>query len=88
MTRSEQGKWVRSTVNGYFNYAAVPNNKESIDAFRTEVIKNWLTALRRRSQKARGLTWKRFGRLINTWVPKARVRHPYPNQRLCVKYPR
>ncbi len=84
----EQGKWVRSMVNGYFNYAAVPSNKESIDAFRTEVIKNWLTALRRRSQKARGLTWKRFGRLINTWVPKARVRHPYPSQRLCVKYPR
>jgi len=84
----EQGKWVCSAVNGYFNYAAIPNNKESIDAFRTEVIKNWLAALRSRSQKARKLNWKRFGRLVKTWVPMAKVRHPYPHQRLRVTYPR
>ena len=32
----EQGKWLCSVLNGYFNYYAVPGNKKSIDAFRTE----------------------------------------------------
>lgn len=84
----KQGKWVRSVVQGHLNYFAVPNNKQSIDAFRTEVIKHWFAALRSRSQKARRLTWKRFERLIETWVPKTRVQHPYPSQRLRVTYPR
>lgn len=84
----EQGKWVRSVVKGHLNYFAVPNNKRAIDAFRTEVIKGWMAALRRRSQKAKGLTWERFQRLVRTWVPKARILHPYPSQRLRVTYPR
>jgi group II intron reverse transcriptase/maturase len=83
-----QGKWVRSVVQGHFNYFAVPNNRQSIDVLRTEVIKGWFKALRSRSQKARRLTWGRFQRLIETWVPKARILHPYPSERLCVTYPR
>ncbi len=84
----EQGKWVRSVVRGHNNYFAVPNNNQAIDGLRTEVIKGWITALRSRSHKARNLTWKSFERLIETWVPKARIQHPYPNKRLCVTYPR
>ncbi len=84
----EMGKWVRSVVQGHLNYFAVPNNKQAIDAFRTEVIKHWYTALRSRSQKARRLNWKRFERLVGTWVPKARILHPYPSQRFHVTYPR
>lgn len=84
----EQGKWLRSVLNGHFNYFAVPGNKKSIDAFRTEVMREWFRALRRRSQKARSLTWERCKRLVVTWLPTAKVRHPYPNQRLCVSNPR
>lgn len=84
----EQGKWLRSVVQGHFNYFAVPGNKQSIDIFRTEVIKSWLHALRRRSQKARCLTWDRIKRLVKTWIPTTMIRHPYPNQRLRVTYPR
>lgn len=80
----EQAKWLRSVVQGHLNYFAVPGNKQAIDAFRTEINKAWLFALRRRSQKSRNLTWDRIKRLIATWIPKARVLHPYPNQRLCV----
>jgi len=83
-----QGKWVRSVVQGHFNYYAVPGNKQSIDAFRTEIIKGWLYALRRRSQKARSLTWERIKRLVKTWVPTAKIRHPYPNLRLRVTKPK
>jgi len=83
----EQGKWLRSVVQGHFNYYAVPSNKPSIDAFRTEVIKGWLHALRRRSQKSRSLTWERVMRLVTTWIPRARILHPYPSQRLRVNVP-
>jgi RNA-directed DNA polymerase len=84
----ELGKWLRSVVQGHLNYYAVPGNKQSIDAFRSEVMRGWFHALRRRSQKARKLTWERFKRLVRTWLPTSRVKHPYPNQRLCVTNPR
>lgn len=84
----EQGKWLRSVVNGHLNYYAVPGNRRATDTFRTEVMRSWFKALRRRSQKARSLTWERFKRLVRTWLPTAKVRHPYPNQRLCVSNPR
>lgn len=84
----DQGRWLRSVIIGYFNYYAVPGNRQSIDSFRTEVMRGWFHALRRRSQKARSLTWERFKRLAKTWLPTAKVKHPYPSQRLSVTNPR
>ena len=84
----EQGQWLRAVVLGHLNYYAVPGNKQSTDAFRTAAMRQWLHALRRRSQKARSLTWERFQRLVRTWLPTSRVRHPYPTQRLRVTNPR
>jgi group II intron reverse transcriptase/maturase len=80
----ELSKWLRSVVRGHFNYYGVPGNRKALDAFRTQVIRAWLFALRRRSQKGRNLTWDRMKKLIATWIPTARVCHPYPNQRFCV----
>ena len=62
----DQGRWLRSVLNGHLNYYAVPGNKKSIDTFRTEVMRGWFRAFRRRSQKARKLTWERFKRLVKT----------------------
>ncbi len=84
----EQGQWLRAVVLGHLNYYAVPGNKQSTDAFRTAAMREWLHALRRRSQKARSLTWKRFQRLVRTWLPTSKVKHPYPTQRLRVANPR
>jgi len=84
----EQGRWLRAVLNGHLNYYAVPGNKQSIDAFRTQVMRGWFPALRRRSQKARSLTWERFKRLGKTWLPTAKVKHPYPSARLCVTNPK
>jgi hypothetical protein len=56
---AEVGKWLRSVVQGYFNYHAVPGNLASLQSFRLEVSKRWLRALFRRSQKSR-MTWKRL----------------------------
>ena len=84
----EQGRWVQSVVRGYFNYHAVPGNCQALGRFRKQVIRAWLRALRRRSHKARCLTWARMQKLEATWIPRARILHPYPNQRLCVTNPR
>jgi RNA-directed DNA polymerase len=82
------GKWLRLVIQGHLNYFAVPGNRKAVDRFRTEINRAWLFALRRRSQKSRNLTWDRIKRLIKTWIPTAKTQHPYPNQRLCVNYPR
>lgn len=85
---AEQGKWLRSVVQGHLNYFGVPGNRPRTDAFRTQVIKAWFAALRRRSHKARRLTWERFQRLVKTWIPTAKRLHPYPGERFCVTHPR
>jgi len=84
----EMGRWLRSVVQGYFNYHAVPDNIREMTIFRDLVSRFWLRALRRRSQKGKYLNWGRMQRLIKTWIPPAKLLHPYPNQRLRVSYPR
>jgi RNA-directed DNA polymerase len=80
------GKWLRSVVQGWFNYHAVPGNSQCLGQFRTLVGNLWLRVLRRRSQKGDRWTWERMSRLLRCWLPPARILHPYPNQRLVVRY--
>ena len=47
------GAWLRSVVQGYFNYHAVPMNYGSLAAFRYQVVRAWRRVLSRRSQRAR-----------------------------------
>ena len=84
----DQGKWLRSVIQGFFNHHAVPGNRGALETFRTLLARAWFRSLRRRSQKARKLRWERMQRIINKWLPHPRTLHPYPNQRLCVTYPR
>lgn len=84
----EQGNWLRQVIRGYFNYHAVPGNRKALDAFRTLLARAWSRSLRTRSQKARHLTWDRMQVVITRWLPKPCTLHPYPDQRLCVQYPR
>ena len=85
---SAQGAWLRKVIQGHLNYFAVPGNKRAIDAFRTEVIKAWFSSLRKRSQKARKLTWDKFTRYVKSWIPTAKVVHPYPARRFYAMHPR
>ncbi len=85
---AEVGKWLRSVVQGWMNYHAVPGNIRSLDQFRTQVAHLWLHVLRRRSQKGRKKTWEQFARLTRRWLPKPKILHPYPNERLIVRNPR
>jgi RNA-directed DNA polymerase len=79
-----QGRWLGSVIRGHYNYYAVPGNADALNAFRRQVTKLWLKALRRRSQKGRNLTWDRFNLWVTRWIPSVRIVHPYPKQRFCV----
>jgi group II intron reverse transcriptase/maturase len=81
---SVQGQWLRSVVQGYMQYYGVPGNFAALNAFCKQVVRLWLKALRRRSQKGRSLTWSRFSRWVTNWIPRVRIVHPYPDQRFCV----
>jgi hypothetical protein len=84
---AEVGRWLKSVVQGYFNYHAVPGNLDSLKAFRHQVIWRWYRALRRRSQRSR-MTWARFRPLLIRWIPTARIMHPHPNVRFDATHPR
>ncbi len=84
---AEIGKWLKSVVQGYFNYQAVPGNMDSLNSFRAQVIWRWHRALRRRSQRSR-MTWERFWPLVDRWIPSAKILHPHPNVRFDARYPR
>lgn len=79
----EVGRWLASVIRGHINYYAVPRNFEAVAAFRYEVTKLWRRRLCRRSQKAH-VTWPRMLRIVEAWLPRVRIVHPYPSQRLAL----
>jgi group II intron reverse transcriptase/maturase len=83
----QQGAWLRSAIQGYYQYHAIPGNNDVLSSFRREVLRYWLRALRRRSQRHR-LNWSRFGTLANRWIPNPKILHPYPNERFYAKHPK
>jgi len=80
----ETGRWLRSVVQGYYNYHAVPRNLPMMKRFTRAVLRCWWKSLRRRSHKS-NCDWHRFyTRLARRWMPALRIMHPYPERRLCV----
>ena len=82
-----QGAWLRKVVQGYFAYHAVWTNLRLLRSFRTQVIRAWMRALRRRSQRHRR-SWARMGRLVRRWIPPVRAMHPWPEKRFAATHPR
>ncbi|MCF6254984.1 MAG: group II intron reverse transcriptase/maturase [Gammaproteobacteria bacterium] len=78
-----QGRWLRKVMQGLINYYGVPGNSTALARLRTEMCCNWRKSLRRRGNK-RPINWLQMTKLINRWIPKVSVVHPYPNQRRCV----
>ena len=81
------GQWIRRVVQGYYNYHAIHGNMARLRAFRTQVTRSWLFAVRRRSQRHR-MPWTRFAPIVNRWLPVPTILHPYPNMRFYAKHPR
>jgi group II intron reverse transcriptase/maturase len=75
-----QGQWLAAVVRGYFAYHAVPMNISRLSSFRTQVIRSWHRALRRRGQRDR-TGWARMNKLARRWLPTPRRLHPHPWER-------
>jgi group II intron reverse transcriptase/maturase len=73
--------WLASTVRGYTNYHGVPGNMDSTRVFHQQCERELYRTLRRRSEKARTLTWKDFRKIVKDKIPKPRLTQPFPNKR-------
>ena len=78
------GAWLRQVVRGHTQYYGVPRNGPAIAMFRFQVGELWRRALAQRSQTGH-VAWDRMRRLIERWLPMARICHPYPDKRLGVR---
>ena len=83
----QTGAWLRSVVQGYFNYYAVPGNIDSLGLFRERVLRYWGHTLKRRSQRRR-YAWVRRLKLAAQWLPIPRALHPWPFDRFAAIHPR
>ena len=83
----QTGQWLKSVVQGYFNYYAVPGNLASLGVFRDRVLALWWRTIRRRSQKRR-ISWTRILVLAQRWFPQPRALHPFPDARFAASHPR
>ena len=81
----EQGKWLASVVRGHEAYYAVPGNSKAVKAFRRHAVRHWRHALGRRGQKGR-VTWERMHRIVDRYLPPAKIRHPWPDKRFAARY--
>jgi RNA-directed DNA polymerase len=79
-----QGKWLAQVLRGWLAYYAVPMSAAAITAFRHHIIERWQSVLKRRSQRARRLTWDRMKRIAERYLPYPRILHPWPEQRFLV----
>jgi len=80
----QTGNWLKSVVQGYFNYHAVPGNLGRLGMLRERVLGLWWHTLCRRSQKR--LPWARMLKLGARWLPQPRVLHPYPAVRFAAMH--
>ncbi|HUF19513.1 MAG TPA: reverse transcriptase domain-containing protein, partial [Burkholderiales bacterium] len=80
---SVQGQWLNAVVSGHFRYYGVPMNTPALHVFRFHAARLWHRALCRRSQRRR-VSWARMRRLLQRWLPVARVCHAYPLRRFGV----
>lgn len=78
------GKYLRALLRGHVAYYGVPTNSRAIAVFRFALTRIWKRVLERRSERTR-VRWERMRRLIDRWLPPARVCHPYPEDRFAAR---
>jgi len=83
---AQVGGWLRSVLNGYYQYHAIPGNLSVLSRFRRQVARYWFHVLGQRSQ--RRPTWEKLGKLFDHWLPGPHVVHPYPDARFDASRPR
>jgi RNA-directed DNA polymerase len=80
---SEVGKWLSFVLTGHYRYYGVLGNYEPMNQFRYRVYSMWKQTLSRRSQKGY-VTWEVLNRFIGQWLPRPRIHHPHPLERIGV----
>jgi RNA-directed DNA polymerase len=73
------GEWLRSVLNGYYQYHAVPGNTPVLSGFRFQVARLWHAVLCRRSQQRP--TWNKLSPIFDRWLPIPHPLHPFPDRR-------
>jgi group II intron reverse transcriptase/maturase len=76
---AQVGGWMRSVLNGYYQYHAVPGNLAVLSRFRERAVRLWYRVLCQRSQ--RRPTWKKLGPIFDHWLPIPHLVHAYPDAR-------
>lgn len=71
------GQWLKSVVTGHYRYFGLPGNYDAMSIFRFQIGRRWYHILRRKGQKGL-ISWKEMGKLMDTWLPRPRICHPYP----------
>jgi group II intron reverse transcriptase/maturase len=84
---AQTGTWLKQVLCGYYRYHAVPGNLPRLETFRQQIVRHWRFVLRRRGQRGRW-TWERFQPLLNRYLPRPSVLHPYPLTRFRAIHPR
>ena len=79
----EVGRWLGAVVRGHYQYYGIAGNVRAIRRFRDEVGRAWRRALGRRSQKA-NVKWARMGRLLEQYLPRTHIVHPWPSVTFAV----
>lgn len=80
----QTGTWLKSVVQGHGLYFGVPGNSKALRSYRDQVVKMWLKVLRRRSQKGIALTWEKFNRIVDKYIPHLRICQPFPEVRFAM----
>ena len=83
---AKTGKWLRSVLNGYYQYHAIPGNIPVLKKVRRQVARNWFKALAQRSQ--RRPTWAKLAAVFEHWLPIPQIKHDFPDQRFDAIHPR
>jgi RNA-directed DNA polymerase len=84
---STVGEWLGSVTRGFYQYHGVPGNYTSLERFRHRLRQYWQQVLKRRSQTGK-VGADRMTRLVDYWLPKPRIMHPYPKDRFDATHPR
>ena len=79
----EQGKWLKSVVEGHNRYYGVPSNGQALCKFRFAIGHMWWKTLRRRGNRHK-LPWRRMEKIVEQWLPQVKLHHPYPLRRMGV----
>ena len=82
---AQTGAWLRSGLNGYYQYHAIRGNIPVLKSFRTQVIRGWFRRLGQRSQ--RRPTWEKLGKILDHWLPVPEIVHAFPDVRFDASRP-